>query len=88
MVALTRTAALEYATSGLNIAAVAPGAIRTTILDEAIKSGVYSEESIAAMHPVKRLGQPADIARAISFLLDSPFVTGSVLEVDGGVGAC
>ncbi len=84
---MTRTAALEYATEGLNITAVAPGAIRTTILNDAINAGVYTEESIAAMHPVKRLGKPMDIARAISFLLNSPFVTGSVLEVDGGVGA-
>ena len=84
---MTRTAALEYATKDINVAAVAPGAVRTSILDEAIQSGVYSEETIAAMHPLKKLGAPEDIARAISFLLNSPFVTGSVLEVDGGIGA-
>lgn len=84
---MTRTAALEYATQGINVTAVAPGAIRTTILDDAINTGVYSEETIAAMHPIKKIGAPIDIARAISFLLNSPFATGSVLEVDGGVGA-
>jgi NAD(P)-dependent dehydrogenase (short-subunit alcohol dehydrogenase family) len=87
VVALTRTAALEYAAEGLNITAVAPGAIRTRILNDAIDAGVCTEDSIAAMHPVKRLGKPIDIALAISFLSNSPFVTGSVLEVDGGVGA-
>ncbi|THY74139.1 hypothetical protein D6C86_09428 [Aureobasidium pullulans] len=87
VVALTRAAALDYALDGLKISAVAPGAIKTSILNQALESGAITEEAIAAIHPINKIGVPMDIARAISFLLDSPFVTGSILEVDGGVGA-
>lgn len=69
------------------MAAVAPGAIKTDILSGAIAAGAYSEESIASMFPMKKLGKPLDIAQAISFLLHSEFATGSILEVDGGLGA-
>lgn len=87
VVALTRAAALDYALDGLKISAVAPGAIKTSILNQALESGAITEEAIAAIHPINKIGVPMDIARAISFVLDSPFVTGSILEVDGGVGA-
>lgn len=52
-----------------------------------IKDGPMTEESLSEMMPVKKIGDPAEIARAVSFLLGSEFTTGSVLEVDGGVGA-
>lgn len=84
---MTRAGAIDYAADGLRIAAVAPGAIKTDILNNAIEAGTFTEESIASLHPVNALGKPNDIATAISFLLNSSFITGSVLEVDGGVGA-
>ncbi|EON65669.1 hypothetical protein W97_04908 [Coniosporium apollinis CBS 100218] len=87
VVGMTRTAAIEYAQTGIQVAAVAPGAIKTDILRDAIAAGAYSEESIAAMFPMKKMGKPLDIAQAISFLLHSDFATGSILEVDGGLGA-
>lgn len=87
VVGLTKTAALEYATQGITVNAVAPGAIKTAILGQAIEAGAYSEESIADMFPQKRMGVSEDIARAISFLLNSPYATGTVLAVDGGFGA-
>ncbi|KAF2851947.1 3-oxoacyl-reductase [Plenodomus tracheiphilus IPT5] len=87
VVGMTRTAALEYAQSGIQVAAVAPGAIKTDILNDAIAAGAYSEESIAGMFPMKKMGKPLDIAQAISFLLHSDYATGSILEVDGGLGA-
>jgi NAD(P)-dependent dehydrogenase (short-subunit alcohol dehydrogenase family) len=86
-VGLTKTAALEYATKGITVNAVAPGAIKTSILNQAIEAGSYSEESITDMFPSKRMGAPVDIARAIAFLLDSPYATGTILAVDGGFGA-
>ncbi|KAF9634964.1 hypothetical protein BFW01_g5859 [Lasiodiplodia theobromae] len=87
VVGLTRTAAAEYAQAGLYITAIAPGVIKTDILDGMIKTGAMTEESLCEMMPVKKLGDPAEIARAVSFLLNSKFTTGSVLEVDGGHGA-
>ncbi|KAH7386964.1 hypothetical protein DE146DRAFT_748055 [Phaeosphaeria sp. MPI-PUGE-AT-0046c] len=87
VVGMTRTAALEYAQTGIQVAAVAPGAIKRYILNDAIAAGAYSEESIASMFPMKNMGKPLDIAQAISFLLHSDYATGSILEVDGGSGA-
>ncbi|KAH7000947.1 hypothetical protein EDB80DRAFT_752944 [Ilyonectria destructans] len=61
-----------------------PGAIKTNILHDAIKAGKYSEESITTMFPANRMGVPDDIARTVSYILDSPYMTGSVIGVDGG----
>ena len=87
VVGLMTTWALELARSGITANAVAPGPIDTDMLRAA-----YPPDSPAfqAMHdkvPVGRLGQPADIANAVAFLLDerSGFVTGQVLHVCGGM---
>lgn len=89
VVGLTKSAAVEYATSGIRINAVAPGGIKTEILQSAIEAGTYSEESIAAMHPMNQMGKVEDIAHAITFLAsgECSFMTGSVLSVDGGFNA-
>lgn len=89
VVGLTKATAVEYATQGIRVNAIAPGAIKTDILQNAINSGSYSEESIAAIHPMKRMGTPEDIANGIVFLAsdDSPFMTGTILSVDGGYQA-
>jgi NAD(P)-dependent dehydrogenase (short-subunit alcohol dehydrogenase family) len=89
VVGLTKAAAVEYATQGVRVNAIAPGAIKTDILQNAIDSGTYSEESIAAIHPMKRMGTPEDIANGIVFLAsdDCPFMTGTILSVDGGYNA-
>lgn len=71
----------------MTINAVAPGAIKTDILQFAIDQGAYTEENIASMFPVKRMGVSSDIARAIVFLIYSPFCTGTILNVDGGFTA-
>ncbi|KPM45129.1 hypothetical protein AK830_g1371 [Neonectria ditissima] len=87
VVGLTKSAAVDYATDGIKINAIAPGAIRTDILQYAIDAGSYSEESIAAMFPMKRMGAPIDIAQGISFLLNNDYATGTILSVDGGLNA-
>ncbi len=89
VVGLTKAAGVEYATQGVRVNAVAPGAIKTDILQDAIDSGNYSEESIANIHPMKKMGTVEDIANAILFLAsdDCPFMTGEVLSVDGGYNA-
>lgn len=83
VVSLTHSAASEYAADGIRINAVAPGPIETAALaslPDADKAKYASEV------PMKRLGQPAEIAAATAWLLsdEASFVTGAVLPVDGG----
>lgn len=84
---MTKSAALDYAKDNILITAVAPAVIRTKLVNQAVASGAFSEEEMKAAHPVGRVGEVADVAKAVSFLLGSNFVTGSVVEVDGGYGA-
>ncbi|KAF3395551.1 2,5-dichloro-2,5-cyclohexadiene-1,4-diol dehydrogenase [Talaromyces pinophilus] len=84
VVGMTKTAAIEYATKGITVNAIAPGAIKTKILDDAINAGKYDESSIAGMFPAKRMGEPMDIARTVKYILESPYMTGAVIGVDGG----
>ena len=86
----TRTLALELGPFGINVNSVAPGFIVTDMTDDtARRVGVEPEEyrkAAAAATPVRRVGQPADIAAAVTFLCsdDASFVTGQTLYVDGG----
>ncbi|KAH8879745.1 NAD(P)-binding protein, partial [Thozetella sp. PMI_491] len=84
VVGMTRTAAVETAARGVTVNAVAPGAILTNVMQASFDSGLWTEEKIASMFPVKKMGQPVDIARGVSFLLNSPYVTGTILEIEGG----
>lgn len=86
---LTKGGALDYATKNIRINAVAPGAIKTDILKNAIASGTYDVSGIEELHPMKRLGEPEDIAKGIFFLAsdENPFMTGTVLSIDGGYNA-
>jgi NAD(P)-dependent dehydrogenase (short-subunit alcohol dehydrogenase family) len=83
---LMRAAAASYAPTGLRFNAVAPGLVDTPLAARITQSESALKASVA-MHPVGRIGQPIDIARAIRFLLDpaQTFITGQVLGVDGGL---
>lgn len=84
---LTRAAALEYATRGIRINAVCPGFIKTPLLASAgIVEGTPLGDQVAALHPVKRLGQAEEVASAVLWLCSpgASFVTGHPLLVDGG----
>ncbi|MFF3975649.1 SDR family NAD(P)-dependent oxidoreductase [Streptomyces sp. NPDC001828] len=89
VVMLTRAMALDHAPAGIRANCVAPGDVRTGMLErEARQLGrpvgeFYAE---AADRPLGRIGEPREIADAVSFLLgeESSFVTGAVLTVDGG----
>lgn len=81
---MTKTASNKFAAKGITVNAIAPGAIKTKILNQPIEAGKYNEQSIIDMFPIKRMGEPMDIARTISFILDSPYLTGTVVGVDGG----
>jgi NAD(P)-dependent dehydrogenase (short-subunit alcohol dehydrogenase family) len=90
LVALTRAMALEFAADGVRVNAVLPGAIETSMLKEGLKRSQSSLETLAARHPLQRIGRPEDVAEAIFFLADgsrSSFITGQTLIVDGGATA-
>lgn len=86
VVGLTKSAALEYAELGIQVNAIAPGTIHTELFQYFLDTGKFSLENTEAIHPMKRLGTPEDIANGIYYLGSgqSPFMTGSVLTIDGG----
>src|SRR4051794_6204933 len=86
VVGLTKTAVLEYATSGIRVNCVCPGYIRTPLIEEALTSHPEMEAQIVARHPVGRMGQPEEIAEAVVWLCSdaASFVTGYTMTVDGG----
>ncbi|MDM0112622.1 SDR family oxidoreductase [Variovorax sp. J22R133] len=86
MLGMARTWALELAPEGITVNVVAPGPIRTDMFYDVVDKGSDKERALAASVPVKRLGESADVARAVSFFADpaNGFVTGQVLYVCGG----
>lgn len=83
---LVRAAAASHASRGLRFNAVAPGLVRTR-LAAAITGNERALAASQRMHPLGRIGEPSDIAEAITWLLGpaSGWVTGEVLHVDGGL---
>jgi NAD(P)-dependent dehydrogenase (short-subunit alcohol dehydrogenase family) len=91
--ALVRQLAIEYAKDNIRVLAVNPGTIETPMVAEAVAAtgGDYEEikRTLAAQHPLGRIGQPSDIAKVVLFLAsdDASFMTGEYVNVDGGVMA-
>jgi 3-oxoacyl-[acyl-carrier protein] reductase len=83
---LVRTWALELGRHGITVNAVAPGPIVTDMFTEVVPEESEQARRIAESIPVQRLGEPADVARAVMFLLspDNGFITGQNLFVCGG----
>ena len=82
---ITRSVALEIATSGIRVNAVAPGPIDTSMLDR-FAGASAKKAALVATVPMGRLGLSEEVAKAIVFLAsdDAPFITGHIVSVDGG----
>lgn len=78
LAAVVRSLAIEYASRGVRVNAVALGVIRTPMHDPATYAGM------SALHPLGRLGEISDVVDAILYLDRATFVTGEILHVDGG----
>lgn len=85
-VGLVRTWAMELGKHGITVNAVAPGPIVTDMFTEVVPEDSDKARQIADSVPVKRLGKPDDVSRAVMFLLspDNGFVTGQCIFVCGG----
>ncbi|MDI2132837.1 SDR family NAD(P)-dependent oxidoreductase [Yinghuangia seranimata] len=83
LVGLTRVAALDYADAGIRVNALAPGPIHTEQLEAA---GEQARMGAAMAMPMKRIGQPEEVAAAAVWLCSdaSSFITGATLPIDGG----
>jgi 2-keto-3-deoxy-L-fuconate dehydrogenase len=89
IISLTKTMAVDFASDGIRVNAIAPGAIDTPMLKRSFARHADSEavrETSRNRHAMKRFGQAAEVAEAALFLASdaSSFTTGTVLAVDGG----
>ncbi|HUF64111.1 MAG TPA: SDR family oxidoreductase [Verrucomicrobiales bacterium] len=86
LISFTRSWALELASSGITVNAVAPGPVATGLFNTNNPPGSESRQRYIDGVPMKRTGEPAEIAAANVFLLseESSFITGQTLFVDGG----
>jgi len=87
LLGLTKTAAMEYAQKGVRVNAVGPAFIDTPLLSANLSAEVMA--GLAALHPMGRIGTPAEVSALTCFLLSSraSFITGSYHLVDGGYTA-
>lgn len=86
VVGLTKTAALEYAQSGIRVNAVCPGLIRTPMVERYSGGDPEIEAQFATVEPVGRMGSAEEVGEAVVWLCSeaASFVTGHAMAVDGG----
>ena len=82
LAAATRSLAVEYASHGIRVNAVSPGIIQTPVHPADSYEGLRDR-----LPPLGRVGQVSDVVDAILFLESSPYITGEILHVDGGLTA-
>lgn len=85
VIGLTKSMALEHAKAGIRINTVCPGRIDTEMVDRAFGNS-KSKSDYAAMNPMKRVGKPEEVAKAVVWLCSdaASFITGHSLVIDGG----
>lgn len=83
---LTRAMALALADDGIRVNAVAPGTIATELANKAVLTSEEARQKILGRTPMKRLGNPAEVAHVVAFLASdaASYITGEVITVDGG----
>ncbi len=86
VVGLTKTAALEYAKSGIRVNSVCPGLIQTPMVERITADQPQLGEALVAAEPVGRTGKPEEIAESVVWMCSdaASFVTGHAMSVDGG----
>ncbi len=82
LIAMTKTLAMELAKRNIRVNAVSPGLIETGMVEE-----IPNVEAMIERIPMQRMGQPEEVAGAVSFLMspDSTYVTGQTISVNGGL---
>jgi 2-hydroxycyclohexanecarboxyl-CoA dehydrogenase len=87
LIAFSKALAREVATAGITVNCVCPGPTDTPLLDQIAERSQKMYDSLARAVPMRRLGQPADIAPAVVFLASdgAAFITGQALSVSGGL---
>ncbi|WP_416138928.1 SDR family NAD(P)-dependent oxidoreductase [Halomonas sp. HK25] len=86
---MTRSMACEWARRGIRVNAIAPGYVRTDLIEELERRGAIDIATLESRTPMGRLAEPEEVAEAIAFLASpqASFITGSVLVADGGWSA-
>ena len=87
VVGMTKSAALEYASKRIRINAVCPGYTESALLNQLKNAREDMEQILVKMIPMKRFGQPEEIAEAVVWLAsdNTPFITGQTITIDGGL---
>ncbi len=83
---ITRTMAAEYAETGIRINAVAPGSVRTKLVEQGIRDGSIDIEGLLTEIPMRRQAEPEEIANVVRYLAgpEASYITGQTIVVDGG----
>ncbi len=89
VVMLTKQFAIEWARNNINVNAIAPGHIRTEMFEKIIREGKLDEGNLIKRIPMRRLGEPEEVANLAIFLTAeaSKYITGQTIVIDGGLTA-
>jgi len=92
VIGLTRSLALDEGPHGIRVNAVSPGYTRTQMVEEYFRrqpDPQRAEREVLDLHPLERIGTPAEIANVVAFLAsdEASFMTGTEVAVDGGLSA-